>query len=250
MHKIAVILAGGEGRRAGGDVPKQFRDLCGRPVVWWSMKAFHDEAQSADIVLVLHPGFFDDWDIMVSALAEEDRIPHILCCGGKDRTTSVANGLMTVADILKEKGLAPEEVLVAIHDGARPLLRRDMISRGWSACTEGVCGVPAVRAVSSLRSLDSATEPLDRCGSIAVDRAIYAEVQTPQTFVAADALRCYENRGEGPFTDDASLAEADGMSVRLYEGSPDNLKITNPSDHLIAETLLRDRTGIEGLTHK
>lgn len=242
MQKIAVILAGGEGRRAGGNVPKQFRDLAGRPVVWWSMKAFRDEDPYTEIILVLHPGFFDDWDILMSELPESDRINCTLCCGGPDRTSSVANGLSMLSEILEEKGLAPSSAKVAVHDGARPLLSPEMIARGWEAASKGVCGVPAIPPVNSLRKLTDKALPMEQSASVAVDRSEYVAVQTPQTFLAEDAIRCYANRNpEAVYTDDASLAEADGMSVKLYRGSTDNIKITNPEDHAMAEILLRAR---------
>lgn len=245
MQKAAIILAGGEGRRAGGDVPKQFRMLCGHPVVWWSMKAFHTEDPETEIILVLHPGFFDDWDIIVEEMSESDRIPCHICCGGKDRIHSVSNGLSALSEIIEEKGLAPRDVLVAVHDGARPLVSPEMIRRAWGATTEGVCGVPAVAPVNSLRRLLMSDMPLAETVSVSVTRSDYVEVQTPQTFVAVDAIRCYrQRRPDGIYTDDASLAEADGMRVVLYRGEEYNLKITNPMDHEIAGMLLENIVGM------
>ncbi|MDE5774501.1 MAG: 2-C-methyl-D-erythritol 4-phosphate cytidylyltransferase [Muribaculaceae bacterium] len=247
MQKAAIILAGGEGRRAGGDVPKQFKMLCGHPVVWWSMKAFHTEDPETDIILVLHPGFFDDWDIMVDEMSESDRIPCRICCGGKDRIHSVSNGLTALIEIMEEKGLTPCDVLVAVHDGARPLVSPEMIRRAWEATTEGVCGVPAIAPVNSLRRLLESGRPLSETESVSVSRSDYVEVQTPQTFVAVDAIRCYRHRNpEGVYTDDASLAEDDGMSVVLYRGEEHNIKITNPLDHEIAGTILENKVDETG----
>lgn len=236
MQKAAIILAGGAGTRAGGGVPKQFRPLCGRPVVWWSMKAFHDEDSDTRIVLVLHPGFFDDWDILMSDLPEEERIPHTLCCGGKDRVSSVANGLLMLKEVI---GSCGKDCLVAVHDGARPLVSPSMIARGWQAAEEGKCGVPAVPCVNSLRRLVRDDNGVESGASVSVARADYVEVQTPQIFLYEDAVRTIGNPPEGTFTDDASIAEACGMSVRLYAGEPSNIKITNPDDFKIAEALLR-----------
>lgn len=239
MQKVAIILAGGEGRRAGGDIPKQFRMLNRHPVVWWSMKAFYDEDPDVILILVLHPGFFDDWDLMVGDMAEEDRIACHLCCGGKDRVHSVANGLTALSEILLQKGLAPRDVLLAIHDGARPLLTPELIRRGWAVAAPGVCGVPAVPPVNSLRRLTDSDIPLEECGSVSVARSEYVEVQTPQIFIAEDAMRCYDGCDpEGIYTDDASIAESLGLDVRLYRGEDTNMKITNPLDHCIAEVLL------------
>ncbi len=236
MHKAAIILAGGAGTRAGGSVPKQFRLLCGRPVVWWSMKAFHDEDPDTQIVLVVHPGYFDDWEILMSELPEEERMPHTLCCGGKDRVSSVANGLLMLKEVLAG---GVKDCRIAVHDGARPLLSSAMIERGWQAAEEGRCGVPAVPCVNSLRRLVRDGDGADSGASVSVVRADYVEVQTPQIFLYEDAMRTIGNPPEGTFTDDASIAEACGMSVRLYAGEPSNIKITNPEDFKIAEALLR-----------
>lgn len=241
MQKAAIILAGGAGTRAGGGVPKQFRPLCGRPVVWWSMKAFHDEDPDTLIVLVVHPGFFDDWDILVSDLPEEERIPHTLCCGGKDRVASVSNGLSRLKEVL---GDCDKDCLVAVHDGARPLVSPAMIARGWRSVGEGICGVPAVPCVNSLRRLVGDDGSINVATSVSVSRADYVEVQTPQVFLLEDAMRTLGNPPEGSFTDDASIAESCGMSVRLYVGAPSNIKITNPDDFKIAEALLRRRSAI------
>ncbi|MDE6296157.1 MAG: 2-C-methyl-D-erythritol 4-phosphate cytidylyltransferase [Muribaculaceae bacterium] len=241
MQKVAIILAGGEGRRAGGDVPKQFRMLAQHPVVWWSMKAFYDEDPEVLIILVLQPGFFDDWDLLVEELPIRDRIECHLCCGGKDRVHSVANGLSALSEIISQKGLTPRDVMVAVHDGARPLLTPDMIRRGWSSVGPGICGVPAIPPVNSLRRLTENDRPIEESDSVSVPRSEYVEVQTPQVFTGEDAIRCYEERDpEGVYTDDASIAEAAGMKVRLYRGSETNIKITNPLDHEIASLLLRE----------
>lgn len=239
MQKAAIILAGGEGRRAGGDIPKQFRMLAGHPVVWWSMKAFRDEDPATEIILVMHPGFFDDWDIIVSEMSEKDIIPCRLCCGGKDRVQSVSNGLSALKEILEEKGLAPGAVKVAVHDGARPLLTPEIISRGWETTGKGICGVPVIPPVNSLRRLTGDDRELKNAGSVAVPRSEYVEVQTPQTFIAEDIFNCYDGRSdEYVYTDDASLAECAGMEVRLYKGAEINIKITNPLDHDIAALLM------------
>lgn len=232
--KIAVILAGGEGRRAGGPVPKQMADLCGRPVLWWSMKAFLDEDPSTSIILTMHPGLFDDWDVLLDSLPASDRLPHILCCGGRTRTESVQNSLISVRDLVRESGADPAACKVAIHDAARPLVSRRVIAEGWRLCASGVCSVPAVAPVSSLREL------LDDGSSRPVDRSRYREVQTPQTLTLPDMETAYAMPlPDTAFTDDASLAQARGVSVHLFEGDPANIKITLPQDFAIASLLMK-----------
>lgn len=235
--KYAVILAAGEGHRAGSSVPKQFRSLGGRPVLWWSMKRFCEADADTRIVLVMHPGFFDLWDVTEAEIPEAERIPHLLCCGGRTRTESVANALISVRDDMTERGVtAAETVKVAVHDAARPLIDADMLARGWDAASPGVCGVPVVSSVSSLRQLSVAND--FRSESRPVDRSLYVEVQTPQTFMLPDLEKAYGEKPDGTFTDDASLAQACGIGVRLYEGLRTNLKITYPDDFAIAELLM------------
>ncbi|MDE6010083.1 MAG: 2-C-methyl-D-erythritol 4-phosphate cytidylyltransferase [Muribaculaceae bacterium] len=237
MEKYAVILAGGSGRRAGGDMPKQFRLLSGRPVVWWSMKAFHDADPEIRIVLVVHPGFFDDWHLIFDALPDAEKIPHVISCGGRDRPESVKNGLLTVRDECQASG---EDPLIFIHDGARPLVTPEMILRGmlaWQPC-EGV--IPVVPSVSSLRELRDSEVPLVEAESRSVDRSRYVEVQTPQIFrFSTIAALYFRNADLSHFTDDASVAEHAGVRIRLYRGDTFNIKVTNPEDFVIAEALIK-----------
>ncbi len=223
--KTAIILAGGEGRRAGGTMPKQFHELCGRPIIWWSMKAFHDADPDTQLVLVLHPGFFDDWDIIWNNLPESDRFEYRLCCGGRNRCESVANGLMA------ESAVAGN--LIAVHDAARPLVSRDLVNRCWQTAAKTQTAVPAVPVTDSLRKLGADGS------SQAVDRSQYVAVQTPQTFDAELLKNAYSMRKSGEvYTDDASVVEAYGHSITLCEGEPINMKVTNPADFIVAEALM------------
>lgn len=224
MKKYAVIVAGGEGNRAGGSVPKQFQNIGGVPMLWWSVRAFHAEDPETSIILVLHPGFFDEWDIMHSELPEEDRkIPVILSCGGRSRLESVKNGLLSV----NEK----EGSLVAVHDAARPLISPELVARGWEAAMRYKAAVPVVEMTDSIRKLEGDS-------SRAVARRDYVRVQTPQVFDAMLLKDAYSRELTEEMTDDASVAEAAGVKVVLYEGSPYNIKVTHPLDFIIAETLI------------
>ncbi|MCM1152295.1 MAG: 2-C-methyl-D-erythritol 4-phosphate cytidylyltransferase [Muribaculum sp.] len=233
MKKFLILLAGGEGRRAGGSVPKQLMPLGGRPLLWHSMKRFKEADPQTKIILVMHPGLFVDWDVAFDALASADRMDYTLCCGGRSRTESVANGLITLQEIMQSEHLNPEDIMVAVHDAARPLVPIDVILRVWQSVSPGVCAVPAVACSSSLRRVD------DQGESQPVDRAKYREVQTPQAAMAKDMICSYRNHPEGEYTDDASLMQACGLKVILTEGSPLNIKVTYPLDIHIAETLLK-----------
>lgn len=221
LRKYAVIVAGGSGTRMGGGIPKQFRSLNGRPVLWWSMKAFSDADPHTRIILVLPDDFISLWTDFYSTLPECDRFAYEVCSGGKTRSESVKNGLALIPD---------EDSMVAVHDGARPLVSPEIITRGWKTCQDSGAAIPVIGITDSLRRLQDA-------GSQSVDRNEYVAVQTPQVFKTQILKEAYEKARDGVFTDDASVVEACGKKVALFEGSPVNIKITNPKDLEIATVL-------------
>ena len=223
MKKYAVIVAGGEGTRLGGGLPKQFRALLGKPVLWWSLKAFYDEDPETRLRVVLHPDYFDEWKALMDSLPEEERYRHDVVAGGKSRTESVKNGIEAIP--------ASEDILIAIHDAARPLADVGMIARGWAAAFESGGAVPAIPVTDSLRQISGRE-------SKAVDRSEYVAVQTPQVFRSNLLKEAYARQPEAVFSDDASAFEAAGWKPVLFEGSSVNMKITNPGDIEIAALLL------------
>lgn len=225
MDKYAIIVAGGEGTRIGGALPKQFREVAGRPLLWWSMKAFHDDDPATRIILVLHSGFIGLWKELLLSLPEEERFLHEIVTGGSSRTASVKNGLSLVAD--------DGDSLVAVHDAARPLVSAALISRGWKTAGQAGGAVPVVPVTDSLRRLCED-------GSEAVDRSGYVAVQTPQVFRASLLKQAYGKNPDAVYSDDATAFEAAGLRPALFEGNPQNIKVTNPGDIEIA-TLLVDR---------
>lgn len=216
----AVIVAGGKGTRAGGEMPKQFQSIAGEPLLMHTLRAFHAYDYRVRIVLVLPQEHVSLWE----ELKEEHRftIPHVVVVGGATRFHSVKNGLDEVS----------EEETVAIHDGARPLATPELIGRCFDASfQQGVGVIPVVDEVNSVRLL---TEE----GSRMVDRSRLKVVQTPQVFPAHALKKAYEVDYDSSFTDDASVAERFGLPVRLIEGEETNLKITTSFDLIIAEQFL------------
>lgn len=223
-NKFAVIVAGGDGRRAGGGLPKQFRMLEGIPMLWWSVRAFHKEDPSTKIILVIHPAFLDIWHEIHSSLSGSDlTIPIKVVAGGKNRLESVINGLAVIPD--------DERALVAVHDAARPVISPDMIGRGWKAGEEYHAAVPVDAMTDSIRELIE-------CGSRAAERSRYVKVQTPQVFDASLLKAAYAGPLSDSMTDDASVAEAYGVEIGLYEGESTNIKVTHPLDVDIASLLI------------
>lgn len=220
--KYAIIVAGGVGSRSGDSLPKQFHMLGGHPMLWWTLKAFHDEDPETRIIVVMHPDFIGYWE----EIKGEDCIPHRVTSGGRTRTDSVAAGLALIKD--------DSDALVAVHDAARPLASENLIRRGWECAEEKAAAIPAISVSDSLREGT-------REDSHSVDRSRYFAVQTPQIFdcrLLKEAYAAAMDDKSATFTDDASVIEWFGRQVFLYEGDPINIKVTYPGDFLTAETIL------------
>ncbi len=229
MKRHVLILAGGDGTRAGGDMPKQFQQLLGIPMLWWSVRAFHHQDPDAEIAIVMHPGFFDYWDIIRAEMNNADRaIPVRLVCGGINRMASVRNGLMQIPS-------TPED-FVAVHDAARPIVSEELIAELWEAAEFSGAAIPCCKESNSLRKIEKPDF------TIPIDRSDILTVQTPQTF-RSDWLKEAHERfaNSGSFTDDASMVQECGHQVRIVNGDPANIKVTNPVDFIIADALLRHR---------
>lgn len=206
-------------------MPKQFHELLGIPMLWWSVRAFHQADPETRIVIVMHPGFWDDWDMIHRSLPEEDRrIPLVMKSGGRSRTESVQNGIMDLPH--------DPDTLIAIHDAARPMITPELVNSIWTCAADHGSAVPCVDEVNSLRRI----EGVDTCP---VDRAEYLVVQTPQTFRADILHLAYAGRQDSVFTDDASLVQKAGCPVQVCPGIPENIKVTTPMDFRIAEVLLK-----------
>lgn len=226
MKKYAVIVAAGSGTRFGAELPKQFLDLDGYPVVWWSMKAFHEEDPSTKIILVLPFDYIDFWKQLFNSFSDSQRIGHEVVGGGETRTDSVNNALSLIPD---------EDCMIAVHDGARPLVSKEMIREGWLCCKNDKTAVPVVPVTDSLRELFPPE------GSVAVERSRFVAVQTPQIFDGRLLKAAYAQGEDSSFTDDASVVEMTGQRISLYHGETQNIKITYPGDIAIASLYLKNR---------
>ena len=216
----AVVVAGGSGTRMGSDVRKQYLDLLGQPVLLWAVRAFLEHPGVDATVVVLPPADAADPPPWLAGLAVR------LVGGGAERGDSVRNGLEAVPDGTE---------LVLIHDGARPLVSREVIDRVLRGARRGGA-VPAVPATDTLKESDA-----DGGVVRTLDRTRIRHVQTPQGFPLGQIRDAHRRaRDEGWVgTDDASFMERFGFPVRLVEGAPENLKITRPLDLVMAEALAR-----------
>lgn len=211
-----IIVAGGKGARAGGELPKQFQPVGGKPMLMRTIEVFYDYDSRMHIVVVLPEGFEAYWEQLCSR--HQFMVPHVVTRGGKTRFHSVKNGLALVSD----------EETVGVHDAARPFVTSELIGHCFDTVFTHHCGViPVVEEVNSVRQLTAE-------GSRMLDRKLLRVVQTPQVFPAAALKSAYDTSYDPAFTDDASVAERNGMHIMLVEGEASNLKITTPFDFLIA----------------
>lgn len=230
MRRYVIIVAGGKGLRMGGDLPKQFIPMEGKPLLMHTLEAFHRWDASARIVLVLPIDHQAYWQMLCREIG--CKVPHTVVNGGAARFYSVKNGLDWV---IADAKAASEEALVAVHDGVRPFVTPEMIERCFTAAAERRAAIPVVSMVDSLR------ERNDEGGSRPVDRSRFVAVQTPQVFALPLLAQAYEQPFNNLFTDDASVVEAMGQPVAEVEGLRENIKITTPFDLTVAEALFRAR---------
>jgi 2-C-methyl-D-erythritol 4-phosphate cytidylyltransferase len=208
----------------GGDTPKQFRPLAGRPVLMHSVERFHTALPDAQIIITLPVGESARWEELCRKY--DFAIAHSITHGGATRCESVRNALEICAGC----------DYIAVHDGARPLVSVELILRLLDDAVAYDAAIPVVAPVDSFRIIEGDIESdSGRC----IDRSRLRAVQTPQIFAAPLLRAAYAAPAEGAFTDDASLVERLGVAVHLSRGEPFNIKITHQADFAIAEALLR-----------
>ena len=227
-----VVVAGGSGSRMGAAMPKQFLDIAGRPVLVRTIERMHAALPDSQIVVVLPEAHVELWQECYKR--SECKVEHSIALGGATRFDSVSSGIAALNDDCN---------LIAVHDGVRPLLSVEMVRRGVECAAESGAAVPVIAVVDSIRDVDA------QGASRAVDRSRLRAVQTPQVFRADLLKEAYEAVGarledRSKATDDASVVEMYGHAVALYEGEPQNLKLTTPTDLSVAEMILANGTDL------
>jgi 2-C-methyl-D-erythritol 4-phosphate cytidylyltransferase len=210
----ALLLAAGSGERLGVGRPKAFVELAGRPMLEWSLAALR--AAGLDRIVVALPDGG-------AAPAGCEGVP-----GGASRSASVRAALARVV----------EADVVVVHDAARPLVTPDVFTRVVEALAGADCAIAAARVADTIKEADDA-----RTVVATLDRSRLWAVQTPQAFRRAALARALDVADDvlARATDDASLIERAGGTVRVVETSPANFKVTTPHDLRVAELLLRER---------
>lgn len=224
MKEYAIIVAGGSGTRMQSNIPKQFLPLADKPVLVHTLEAFRRYSSKLDIILVLPKETIASWSTI--KLEHDVDFPLQVVQGGTSRFHSVLNGLNAITD---------DNSLVAIHDGVRPLVRTEIISASFQLAQIHGSAIASTRLKESLRKVD-------KDETKAIDRSKYRSIQTPQTFQTGLIKDAYKNADDRmDFTDDASVAENNGLKISLFEGSYENIKITTKEDLLFAEALIRNK---------
>lgn len=222
----AIVVAGGSGERFGAQGGKQLAELQGRPVVAHSVVAVASARSVAEVIVVCHPDRVEEYRDALSGLAVDASLDFV--AGGDTRQASVAAGLAA---------LPADTAVVAIHDGARPLVPHALTERAIEALAQdpALAGVVVGHASSDTIKLTDGELIIET-----PDRARLWAVQTPQVFRVEPLRRAFAAAEHDGFlgTDDASLVERIGEQVRLIEGPADNIKVTRPEDIAIAEAVL------------
>jgi len=217
--KIAIIVAGGKGTRMQADIPKQFIEIHGKPVLMHTLEAFHRYDDSIQLILVLPASQLNAWKKL--CLKHAFLLPHQIVSGGETRYNSVLNGLSEIKT----------PALIAVHDGVRPFASNGTIKRCFDEAEKHGSAIPVIDIVDSIRQIT-------KTGSQSVDRTNYKLVQTPQVFDSEILKKAYEQDFSTLFTDDASVVEALGLKITLVEGNRENIKITTAFDLILAETVI------------
>ena len=221
-----IMVAGGSGARMGADIPKQFLDLGGRPILRRSIELMTTALPSAKIITVLPKEYVSYWEDY--CLKSNFSVPQMVVKGGITRFHSVKNALAKV----------PDGAIVAVHDAVRPLVSAQLVQELVRQAAETGSAIPVVPAVDTLRvlknddgRLSSSPETLDRS-------RIYA-VQTPQVFHSEILSKAYEQAFDTAFTDDASVVERNKIPLSYVLGERFNIKITTAEDLFLAKAIIQ-----------
>lgn len=222
MTVAAVIVAGGSGLRAGGEVPKQYQMIGGRPVIWWTLKAFAEHPGVSHVQAVIAEGHEEMFLAAAAGLSIETAVT-----GGATRQDSCRAGLEALARHRPDK--------VLIHDAARPFASRDLISNVIAWLDRHKAVVPGLPVAETLKLAPGGIV------KATVDRSGMWTAQTPQGF-SFDAIlaahRQARSSGAANLTDDAAVAEQAGIEIAMIPGRIENRKLTTAEDIETADRAL------------
>ena len=210
MIRSIILMAAGTGERMNSDIPKQFIKINGLPIIIHTYKVFQ-AIKGLKIYIVLPNKGFDKWNKYISEYIDKDTE---IIKGGSQRNISVRNGVNAIIS---------DEGLVGIHDGVRPFISFDLISKLFDEAEKEGNAIPFTNSVNSMRKIDGKK-------NFSVDRSQYVQIQTPQVFKTKLIKDSLNNIKEDNYTDEASLIEEIGLKINLVKGEIENIKITTNSD--------------------
>jgi len=217
MEKSALIVAGGVGKRLNSHTPKQFLILGDKPILMHTLNKF---SHLDRIYLVLPKKYFNDWKELCEKYNFD--LEHVLVEGGDNRFCSVKNGLNAINST----------DIVLIHDGARPFVKKELITTLINKVSSGFGIIPVINAIDSIRLIEGDS-------SRAVNRDNIYHVQTPQCFIFNEIFNSYNIDYNSSFTDDASVFESKNGKIKNVIGNYNNIKITTPLDLELAQVLIK-----------
>ena len=235
MQKTVIIVAGGKGLRMGGELPKQFIPLLGKPVLMHTTDVFFQWDSTVNLIIVIPEEHSAYWNMLCEEL--NFTIPHRVVFGGETRFHSVLNSISTphLCESAKQSGFAlTTNGLIAVHDGVRPLVSPNVITSCFNTAETYSAAIPVIPVIESIREINGDV-------SHPFDRSRLRVVQTPQVFRADILKDAYKQPYNERFTDDASVVEAAGHNIHLVNGNFENIKITTPLDLQYAELSIKNR---------
>jgi 2-C-methyl-D-erythritol 4-phosphate cytidylyltransferase len=219
MKGSVIITAGGIGKRMGTDLPKQFLEIQGKPILLRCLEKFHSFDPSLEIIITLPADWISYWNELITAFHCD--IPHHISTGGLERFHSIQLALSYCTGDF-----------ILVHDGVRPLVSHETIQRCIEGLNHSDSVIPVLAVKDSLRFISKA-------GSEIVNRNDYKLVHTPQCFKSEVLKKAYQTSYQEAMTDDASVVGLSGIEPYLIDSNEENIKITTLSDLAFASALLQ-----------
>lgn len=218
MTESIIITAGGIGKRMQSDIPKQFIEVKGLPILMHTINQFYEYNSLIEIIVVLPQLHIDFWNKLL--IKHNFTIKHKVVEGGKERFYSIKNGIKYA-----------NGDSIGIHDAVRPFVNQKVIKMAFQSVKQHNAVIPVVDLKESIRKVGK------NLHSQSVDRSQFKIVQTPQCFSSELIKKAYLQDFSIEFTDDASVVEKMGHNIYLIKGNDENIKITTPMDLILAEVL-------------
>ncbi|MDR9419305.1 2-C-methyl-D-erythritol 4-phosphate cytidylyltransferase [Gracilimonas sp.] len=224
MSKLSVIIpAAGSGKRMGTETPKPFLKVGGKPILQHTIVNFVGLPQVSQIIIAASSENFSEVESICSSFTQKVNY-FVIVEGGSERQQSIENAIQKVGDDID---------LVAIHDAVRPFIRASLINKACEVAEQVGGAVIGIPSKDTIKQVDE-----DLIIKLTPDRASLWQAQTPQVFKTELLKKAYSAASNFVGTDDASLVERIGGTVKMIEGGPENIKITYPFDLKVAASIL------------